>query len=240
MKPKVNYEVITTADQSPTLRFKSSTAEESMHSHRGAFNETIYIYGQALDFSTQLKNVNILSVGLGLGYNEILSICHALKSNKLSNFYLESYEKDEFLIQQFKLWLNDSASVMSPIYNQILLLFAGHFNIDKNTIKNSTLSLLKNNQLFLKKSIGFTTHFHRQFNIVLFDAYCGKTSPELWQTDFLSYIIENMSKTKSCFSTYACKSILNKVLRENGFCIHKKTGFAGKRESTLATKGLSL
>jgi hypothetical protein len=77
--------VVETADGSLTACFGEG---ETMHSLRGAFNETVYIYGTALDRarsaatrSSQLSfSPRTLSLGLGLGYVEILSAAYALKS----------------------------------------------------------------------------------------------------------------------------------------------------------------
>ncbi len=238
MRLNVEYEVITTEDQSPTLRFKSRSAEESMHSHRGAFNETLYIYGEALELCANSDYFSILSVGLGLGYNEILSTCLAIKYKRQDSFYLESYEKDEFLILQFKNWAAGIHSSLTPVYNQILNLFADHYEIDAQVIKQQLNDFINNKNIILKKALGFTTNFNKKFNVVLYDAFCSRTSPELWQPSFLDFILKSMANKNSCFTTYACKTTLNKVLIDNNFKIHNKKGFAGKRESTLATKGL--
>ena len=42
------------------------------------------------------------------------------------------------------------------------------------------------------------------------------------------------------FTTYACTSVLRKTLTENGFQFLKRPGFSGKRESSLATRALTL
>lgn len=237
MRLNVEYEAITTGDGSPTLRFKSQHSEESMHSHKGAFNETLYIYGEALELLANSDSFSVLSVGLGLGYNEILSTCLAIKYQREDNFYLESYEKDEFLIIQFKNWAAGQHTSLNPVYDIILNMFADHYEIEAQAIKTTLNDFIINRKIFLKKALGFTAVFSKKFNAVLYDAFCSRTSPELWHPDFIKFVLD-ATTSKSCFTTYACKTDLNNTLVERGFKIHKKNGFAGKRESTLATKGI--
>jgi len=234
MNLKHEYTVILTKDNSPTLRLKTKSHEESMHSHSGAFGETIYIYASPFN-ELHPNKYSILSVGLGLAYNEILSVCEYIK-NQPGTFYLESYESDVFLIQQLKKWLTNEPSALSKVYQNILVFFANHYKIEPENIKKTFVHLYEKENIQLKKSIGFTTQFKQKFNIVLYDAFCSRTSPELWTEPFLQYVINQMALTKSGFATYACKSNLNKVLTNNKFNLQPKSGFSGKRESTLALR----
>ena len=141
MKLKNEFSIITTKDESPTLRFKSKHAEESMHSHGGAFSETLYIYAEPFQH-LKGSDLSVLSIGLGLGYNEILSVCEYLNQNPQKEFYLESYEKEEFLIEQFRNWSSGNKTALDPIYNQILKLFANKYNLEPAIIKQGLAHLL--------------------------------------------------------------------------------------------------
>ncbi len=232
---KKNYEIIITADQSPTLRLQTKTQEESMHSHGGAFAETIYIYAKPFEELPLGAKLSVLSVGLGLGYNEILTVCESLRLTS-KDFYLESYESDPFLIQQFIAWIHDEESALKPVYETILKLFASKYNFASKDIKSALKGHLDNNNLRLKKAIGFTTVFERKFNIILYDAFCSRTSPELWSEGFLKYVLESSAARTCTFTTYACKSVLNQALRDFQFQLQKQKGFSGKRESTFAKR----
>jgi tRNA U34 5-methylaminomethyl-2-thiouridine-forming methyltransferase MnmC len=70
-------------------------------------------------------------------------------------------------------------------------------------------------------------------NLVLYDAYSKKTSPELWDASVLTEVIRRMKKP-GVFCTYAANSVLKRTLKSHGFILEERTGFAGKRESTLA------
>ena len=71
----LEYAFEATEDGSQTLRLGlGEGASEAMHSLRGAFSETDYIYGEALRAAlTRGWPLNVLSMGLGLGYVELLS-----------------------------------------------------------------------------------------------------------------------------------------------------------------------
>ncbi|MBK7845346.1 MAG: hypothetical protein IPJ71_17000 [Bdellovibrionales bacterium] len=68
------FQIEITQDGSPTLRLRDSSGlGESMHNLKGAFSETLYIYLPTLQraFEWQEPETRLLSVGLGLGYNEL-------------------------------------------------------------------------------------------------------------------------------------------------------------------------
>jgi hypothetical protein len=103
----LEFTFLATEDQSPTVRIGTSeNPSEAMHSLKGAFSETVYIYGTAIDTCLQrastsgsqngnqgiqestapetVRPVNqaaphILSLGLGLGYVELLAAGLILK-----------------------------------------------------------------------------------------------------------------------------------------------------------------
>ena len=155
------YEIIKTADGSPTLAWVSHKSPkincsslstkfrekdnfdfkegERMHSLHGAFSESLYIYGPCLEKAIEsnhafhkvsTKNINsndgkihkkpyltsprILSLGLGLGYNELITHGFLLKAKK-NRFSLISFEKESELIHSFKSWLKVENFLSIPI-----------------------------------------------------------------------------------------------------------------------------
>jgi hypothetical protein len=133
------YQFSSTEDGSPTVSISSSpTPSEKMHHSAGAFSESIAIYLSTVDLaavelaavegtavelaaeelsapkSTQAQNpkLRILSIGLGLGYNEILITAYSLKHN-LSDVTLESFESDPFLKDTFLSWIHSNLTQSS-------------------------------------------------------------------------------------------------------------------------------
>ncbi|MCB9072038.1 MAG: hypothetical protein H6623_00330 [Bdellovibrionaceae bacterium] len=222
-----------TGDGSPTLRLPPTW--EPMHALEGAFTETLYIYqptiAQALEI---VKCPRILSIGLGLGYNEILTVCEALKADRL-HLFLDSYESVEQLQTQFTSWIYDSPSLLTDIYDDIAQRFANHYQIDPQQIKKILQHWLNEKQLVLHSAITATSRFQTSHGI-LFDAFSSKSSPELWTEDFLDSFLTFTKETPCFLSTYACKGNLTRALRKHGFSVEKRAGFGKKRESTFAHK----
>ena len=76
-----------------------------MHNLRGAFSESLYIYLETLKQSLHFGlPPSILSLGLGLAYNEMMSIAH-FKQCQLEQFKIVSYEKDPALTEALLQWL---------------------------------------------------------------------------------------------------------------------------------------
>lgn len=86
-----------TEDKSLTLRVSTDEGlSEAMHSLKGAFSETAYIYGSAIEYDLSHGfRPRVLSLGLGLGYVELLAVGMALKySAHLGPDDLETFLRD--------------------------------------------------------------------------------------------------------------------------------------------------
>lgn len=236
----LELQICPTQDGSPTILFSQGTAQEKMHSSQGALSESLYIYGQAITKIIELGlPLKVLSVGLGLGYNELITCQLALNHGiHPDDFQLSTYEANPFLLASFQKWVLGQDSALNQTYNQILTLLC-----DRNS--EAQHQLLQ----FIQKaaSLGSIKFFgafpgeksiDQQFTCVLYDAYCAKTSPELWEEDFLKNTFSNNLAEQCIFSTYAAKGSLNRALNFLNFKITKRQGFAGKRECTWALKGI--
>lgn len=97
------YQWVITQDQSYTLKSISEDSEW-MHSLHGAYSESQYIYGEAVRFALSQKDkpkvFNFLSMGLGLGYVEFITVFECVKSGVVFN--IESFELDDKLKDLFK------------------------------------------------------------------------------------------------------------------------------------------
>ena len=231
------YKAELTSDNSPTLRLPPTW--EPMHALDGAFTETQYIYAptvaSALDTGL---NPRIISIGLGLGYNEILIACEALIKDK-PGVCIDSYESVDALRLFFKNWLahpEDLPQDIHSIYNQILELYAQKYQLEPQRIRSFLQTLLNNHQLLLLGAISEETTVTPSHGI-LFDAFSSKSSPELWTEEFLKEFLRKASSDVCYLSTYASKGTLHRSLKFNGFSSEKKPGFGVKRESTFAYKG---
>ena len=156
------FEIQKTDDQSPTLRIVDGTERggESMHHMGGAYSETSLIYGQALQYGFQNnRDPVVVSLGLGLGYIEILAVAFSLLHNS-SSFLILSYEKVEGLKNLFSDYflLNKQSETYGWIVNET----AKKFNLDSSQLKKAVTSALTENRLVLKND------FVKENNNILF------------------------------------------------------------------------
>lgn len=120
MLTNTKFQFVTTEDSSLTARIGApglpkEECSEAMHSLRGAFSETVYIYGTAIEraFASirpenagapEKVNARVLSMGLGLGYVELLSAALALRFDVPVRG--ESFEIVPELREYFLAWLS--------------------------------------------------------------------------------------------------------------------------------------
>jgi len=230
------YKIITTADGSPSLQHVNL---EPMHSTKGAFSESLYIY---LDCITQAHQKIVsppdelkgVSVGLGLGYNEIISHGYFLKNN-IKNFKLLSFESDNLLKTNFINWLQEQSTPLQDVYSQITQLTAKYFDLKPQQLKKF-ITKAYSSQFVINGELPAVNVSANKYNFIFYDAYSSKSSPTLWETNFLNSFLKSYTEDKAVFSTYAATSTLNFALKQNGFARLKRPGFKGKRECTLAFK----
>lgn len=253
-----NFLIESTADGSPTARIGDS---ETMHSFRGAFSETLYIYGSALDRFLALEPAmarsecpRVLSLGLGLGYVEILSAAHALQHGYPLRG--RSFELVPELIHGFRTWLlapqetvettQGSPVIPLSIYDQILARTAQAFYLQSAThldagelalaIRQRLAAAVACGDWILDGPLTSSTDFSQSFHIIAFDAFSSKTTPELWSREFLDPFLARACSPVCVLSTYACTGHLKRALTAAGFTLEIREGYASKRDSTLAVR----
>ena len=212
-----------------------------MHNSKGAFSETVYIYGTAIEFAiTRGFSMKFISLGLGLGYNELLCTSLLLKhSVPLAEVYGQSYEAVSELNHTFSKWLRSEtiAPDFQSAYDMIVNLCAVETQQESSLIKFTLSQLVANRNWKLGRALDAETTFDQKFSCYMFDAFSSKTSPELWEENFLTSFFQSTAADQAVISTYASTGALKRSLTKNNFKVEIKTGFSGKRESTFAVKG---
>ena len=227
------FKNLTTADGSPTLSLPPTW--EPMHSLESAFSETQYIYQPTVELAfTQSPSPGFLSLGLGLGYNEILITCESIGQKK-QPAWVRSFELVPELRDFFKAWIQRDSSPLNTVYDQIVNLYANKYQISETEILEQLKNFLAKGILSIEGPISLQTDLSAT-NGILFDAFCAKTSPELWTAEFLHDFFKRTAGNPCCMSTYACTGELRRALAAAGFIVEKRKGFANKRDSTFAKR----
>ena len=249
-----NFQVESTADASPTLRLfgadllDQTKPAESMHHSGGAATETLYIYGTAISWALtkfQVAQLRVASVGLGLGYNEILMAILTLQ-NPSKSAKIDSFEIDHELKDAFYKWIFDinnkdeNQYAKNQIYNKIFLLLSLKLQsaLALDVVKKYLQHQVQSGELRLLDELNLEKiPENPRYHLCLFDAFSQKTTQELWDKIFLDRFIErSFDAHYALLSTYACAGVLTRALKSHGFSVIKKPGFLGKRDSTWAER----
>lgn len=234
------YQVLITRDGSPTLQSLAIETQEIMHHSGGAYAETQLIYGEPLRQRFDQGQTRVLSLGLGLGYNEILVACEAIKRNlPPEQVFLVSYESEDILkekLMDFLLSFSNQTDEEFQTYKTILNFYLQNESFELAQIKKFLLELKEKNRWLLLGKFAPESLLSEKFNTILYDAFSAKTTPELWSEEFLNLVWRTNAADHCTVSTYACRSLLRKTLKENGFTVVEGPGFEGKRKNTIAMR----
>ena len=214
---------ILTDDGSHTL--KHPTFLEHYHSTFGALQESRHVFIQsALEYYKSTEGgINILEIGFGTGLNALLALQWA--------------EKEKINIKY-------TGVEVFPISMEVArkLNFPDLLNLDKEMFLKmhdpNTFSIHLTAQFHLnhiRLSLQETSLPDESFNVVFFDAFSPDVQPELWTVEVFLKIFLSMKKN-SVLTTYSCKGIVKRALREAGFKIKRLPGPPGKREMLRAIK----
>lgn len=222
---------------------------ELMHHRGGAFGETMYIYQPPVEGAFQkYEKPHILSLGLGLGYNEFLTAAQAIKAQKQDHFLLTSFESEDDLSEGFFNFIQNPAttshSESGAIYQNILSRFSGEgseqSSVNPKAIKDCLMRAWQQGRWVLKKALRSPEDLPHGIHVFLWDAFSQKTSPDLWQQSFLENSLDRADPKGAWLSTYACNGALKRALKAKQFSVEVRPGFQGKRECTWGRSGLFL
>lgn len=228
-----------TQDNSVSVSLTSATqSTELMHSVDGAFSETIYLYENVVKFVVDNNlPLHFLSIGLGIGYVEILICAYLLKHTITQPFQIFSFELEIDLRIFFSNFFAEKEipHLFKESYEQILNLYSSHYELQPLELKNFIKEKIESKQIKFYEGFDLNSEIQETVYGVFFDAFSANTCPNLW-TDILITKILNLCGPKAAFATYASRAHLKKALQEKGFYLEKKVGFGGKKESTFAFK----
>lgn len=239
MRKASDFSVLTTGDGSYSLSIANSTGYvEKMHHAAGAMSESLYIYGSAIEMVFEKRwPARILSLGLGLGYNEFLSAAYALKFGASpSTCALYSFETEPVLTESLLKWLNGGVSPFNELYDDIVKRAETAMGISATAIRDWLREANATKSWDIRGAFPDQAGGVERITCVLYDAFSNKMTEELWSEPFLVETMKRMTADNCVFATYAATGALKRALRSLGFQQLEKPGFAGKRESTMAVR----
>jgi len=232
-----DLQIFTTADGSPTLIFAREDGHlEKMHHTAGALTESLYIYHHGLTMALdQGLPPRILSVGLGLAYNELIALAELHKRGR-ADAKIWSFEALPYLREHFAQWCRrqNESSEYSAILNQVCARISAHFQVQD--LRGLAAQALDDGHLQLRGAFPHDAQGIDQVGVVFYDAFSNKMSPELWREPDVQQALSPLLNDQSLLCTYAATGALNRVLKNLGFRLLKRSRFRGKRDSTLAIR----
>lgn len=236
-----DIDIFTTADGSPTLAFKRADGYiEKMHHTGGALSESLYIYREALQITLDEKiPPRVLSLGLGLGYNELITLAECERSAR-PDFKIWSFEALPVLREAFREGVADSPppSRLGNVVSDVAGMVAEKMGVRPDRLCELARQALTDGRLELRGPYPEDLAGADKINTVYYDAYSNKMDPHLWLEDVLTGRLGPCLDSRCVLATYAATGALNRALKGLGFQLLPKAGFLGKRQSTLAIRGL--
>jgi tRNA U34 5-methylaminomethyl-2-thiouridine-forming methyltransferase MnmC len=244
-QPNFQFEWVETGDGSPSVRlWKEEQPPECMHHSGGALSESLYIYGEAfekaMEFAPKGSPIRVLSLGLGLGYNEMIATALAEKSERTSDLYIDSFESEDFLTQSLQGWLNEQVgnADWSNVYGKILDLLSKSIDLPATKLRSALADLKIDGRWNMNGSLTEETKIEKPYSCIFFDAFSSGATPELWGEEFITELLKRATNKSCVLSTYAATGNLKRALKANGFEVELRKGFQGKRHSIWATRSL--
>lgn len=227
-----DIDIFITADGSPTLVFtRSDGYVEKMHHTGGALAESLYIYREAL---REGEGCRVLSVGLGLGYNELITLAEFARRG-LGEFKIYSFEALPVLREGFTDWAAGRLdSRLANVVDDVARRVAAESGVAN--LKELTVDALADGRLELRGAFPAELTGVTQIDTVYYDAYSNKMDPELWIETLLTESLGPCLAPRCRLATYAATGALKRALKRLGFGLRDKAGFQGKRQSTLAVR----
>jgi len=187
----------------------SNTFNEHYHSTKdGALKETLHKHIiPAFSFQKEKKELHILDICFGLGFNTLATIYYAKKYFPDMKLFIYSPEFDQELINSLK-------SFVYPVeftpYLDILYAL-----IETNSYHDESLHV----KLFIGDAREYIKQFSSVFDIVYQDAFSPQSNPALWTKEYF-YEIKNTLKPDGILTTYSIALPVRLGLDVNDFYIY--------------------
>ena len=201
----------------------SKEYDEHYHSTKdGALNESLFKHViPTFKIQQNKKEVNILDICFGLGFNTLSCIYYCKKNNLDIKLNIYSPELDSNLVNS----LNDFTYPEEFLNLKHIVKSL----VQKSIYKDDSISI----ELFIGDAREYIKKFNNFFDIVYQDAFSPSTNPTLWTKQYF-YDIKTAMKKDGVLSTYSTALRTRLALYENDFNVYLNTG-ENFRNATIAS-----
>jgi tRNA U34 5-methylaminomethyl-2-thiouridine-forming methyltransferase MnmC len=224
-------EFVTTNDGTITLVDKETG--ELFHNRAGAYTEAFAHYvqpSQAIETLKRQKQVRVLDVCFGLGYNSLVLMQTAVEAGAKGMIEIVGVESDETVIATTRDVLH------SQKFNELCQFFgcdnfATQFRQISRTFNGLQISIeLRNGDARAE-----IPKLHRPFDLVFHDPFSPRKVPELWTVDLFAEYHRLLKGQKGSLLTYSARGSVRAGLLEAGFQVYKTGAVGEKAGGTLAS-----
>lgn len=213
--------IIKTKDNSNTL-FSTKYNQHFHDLKTGAINESLMKHViPALEFHKKKKNLKILDICFGLGYNTFSTINYVLENQLDKELQIFSPELDLELIDSLKNFeFPQEFKKISYIIKEL---------IETKKYKDEKIEI----ELYIGDAREYIKGL-KDIDIVYQDAFSSEVNSELWTVEYFTDIF-SATNEEAVVTTYSIASNVRLSLYEAGFEIYENNP-TGKRKQTMAVK----
>jgi len=187
----------------------STEYDEHYHSTKdGALNESLYKHVIPAFKVIEKKEIYILDICYGLGFNTLATIKYYQKYRPDTKLNIFSVELDENLVKSLESFR-----------------YPKEFDTLRDVISSlSKTQTFKNENIYIEIAFDdareYIKKFTNIFDIVYQDAFSPSTNPALWTKEYFADIVKNLHD-KSIITTYSTSTNVRLSMYENGINIYQ-------------------
>lgn len=221
----MNPQLVITADGSPTLYIDAW--QEHYHSMHGAVQESqhVFIHAGLLPMLEKREHIHLLEIGLGTGFNALLSLHTALQHKKSIHYTaLEPYPISAAILSHFE-----------PMHLTSLQSGADYFTALHAAAWETMVNMHPQFQFVKSKTKVQEFSGEACADLIYFDAFSPRVQPDMWTLSIFSAMFTALNPG-GMLVTYCAKGEVRRTMTQCGFQVERLPGPPGKREMLRATK----
>jgi len=206
-----------------SFTFKSDN--ETYHSISGAFEEAFEKFAKpALKDKLSFRRLRILDLFFGLGYNTAAAMHYYWQNRPDGYLDIVGVENDPGILDEISTL--HVPQLVKKEYDILRLLKARDWHHEDKMVRIS---------IIIDDALKAVHGLKDGFDIVFFDPFSPKQSPELWNLEFFK-AIARMMKQGGVLTTYSCAGHVRRNLVAAGFEVKDGPRVGRRAPSTIATK----